>query len=220
MALYDNKYWLLSHIRNSFISTDDTGTKYHFYHIQILIPITDLGMCELVMVNESKEVKQHFSNRERYPEPEDSEDDEDEFESYDQHLDMDFGIRERSNTAAQLEKLDLARKKAAKMKHVKWETTKEPLDTSDLFVKKDVLPKPKQKSMLSTLIENFSHLPMNPYLAYSKFDGCGQVNIPTRRYKIYLTMLPPQQRNYPINICCVASAKIQDLIGLTLLKFR
>lgn len=25
MALYDNKFWLLSHIRNSFISTDDTG---------------------------------------------------------------------------------------------------------------------------------------------------------------------------------------------------
>lgn len=25
MALYDNKHWLLSHIRDSFISTDDTG---------------------------------------------------------------------------------------------------------------------------------------------------------------------------------------------------
>jgi hypothetical protein len=25
MALYDNKLWLLSHIHNSFISSDDTG---------------------------------------------------------------------------------------------------------------------------------------------------------------------------------------------------
>jgi hypothetical protein len=25
MATYNNKHWLLSHIRNSFISTDDTG---------------------------------------------------------------------------------------------------------------------------------------------------------------------------------------------------
>ena len=25
MAYYDNKHWLLSHIRNSFISSDDTG---------------------------------------------------------------------------------------------------------------------------------------------------------------------------------------------------
>lgn len=31
MALYDNKYWLLSHIRNSFISTDDTGYKKQFH---------------------------------------------------------------------------------------------------------------------------------------------------------------------------------------------
>lgn len=180
-------------------------------------------MCELIMVNENKEVKQHLGNMETYPEPEDSEDDEDDFESYDLQMDMDFGIRERSNTAAQLEKLDLARKKAAKMKHIKWETSKETPDVDDLFVKKDVsasVKKPKQKSMLSVLIENFSHLPMNPYIGYSKFDGCGQVNIPTRKYKIYLTMLPQQQRNYPINICCVATAKIQDLIGLILLKFR
>lgn len=25
MALYDNKHWLLSHIRNSFITSDDSG---------------------------------------------------------------------------------------------------------------------------------------------------------------------------------------------------
>ncbi|KAJ8941155.1 hypothetical protein NQ318_004275 [Aromia moschata] len=93
MALYDNKYWLLSHIRNSFISTDDTG------------------MCELVMVGEGKDVKQHLGNMESYPEPEDSEDDEDDFESYDLQMDMDFSIRERSNTAAQLEKLRPVKKK-------------------------------------------------------------------------------------------------------------
>lgn len=34
MAFYNNKHWLLSHIRNSFISTDDTG------------------MCEAVMLSE------------------------------------------------------------------------------------------------------------------------------------------------------------------------
>jgi len=28
MAFYDNKHWLLSHIRNSFISSDDTGASY------------------------------------------------------------------------------------------------------------------------------------------------------------------------------------------------
>lgn len=34
MATYNNKHWLLSHIRNSFISTDDTG------------------MCEAVMLSD------------------------------------------------------------------------------------------------------------------------------------------------------------------------
>lgn len=35
MATYDNKHWLLTNIRNSFISTDDTG------------------MCEIVMAGEN-----------------------------------------------------------------------------------------------------------------------------------------------------------------------
>lgn len=34
MATYDNRHWLLAHVRNSFISTDDTG------------------MCEIVMMGE------------------------------------------------------------------------------------------------------------------------------------------------------------------------
>lgn len=28
MALYDNQHWLLSHIRDSFLSTDDTGILF------------------------------------------------------------------------------------------------------------------------------------------------------------------------------------------------
>ncbi|CAH1988909.1 unnamed protein product [Acanthoscelides obtectus] len=104
MALYDNKYWLLSHIRNSFISTDDTG------------------MCELVMAGEGKDIKFHLSNMELYPDPEDSDDEEDDFESYDLPLDMDFSTRERSSTKVQLEKLDQARKKVGRMRHIRWET--------------------------------------------------------------------------------------------------
>lgn len=32
MATYNNKHWLLSHIRNSFISTDDTGIFDFWLH--------------------------------------------------------------------------------------------------------------------------------------------------------------------------------------------
>ncbi|CAG9817893.1 unnamed protein product [Phaedon cochleariae] len=203
MSLYDNKYWLLSHIRNSFISTDDTG------------------MCELIMVGESKDAKQHLRSAEPYPEPEGSEDEEDEFELFDMHQDMDFSIRERSNTAAQLEKLEHARKKTSKMKHVKWETKDPVQEFEDIFVKKDITQlkdTQKRTSTLAALLQTHSNVPRNPFIEYAKFDGSGQVNIPTKKYKIYLTMLPQEQRNYPMQVCCVASAKVQDLIGLVLLK--
>ncbi|XP_057669959.1 stress-activated map kinase-interacting protein 1 [Diorhabda carinulata] len=207
MALYDNKYWLLSHIRNSFMSTDDTG------------------MCELVMSGEAKDIKDHIKSTEPYPDPESSDDEEDEFESFDFQLDMDFNIRERSNTATQIEKLELIRKKAAKMRHIKWETNKglnKDVDIDELFAKKDInvaCKSEKPISKLSALIQKHADVPKNPFIEYAKFDGTGQVNIPTKKYKIFLTMLPPQQRNYPMPVCCVANAKVQDLIGLILLKF-
>lgn len=183
-------------------------------------------MCELVMASESKDVKQHLSRLESYPEPEESESEEDDFGSCDYPIEVNFGIRERSNTAAQLEKLDQARKKAAKMRHIKWELNKEisKTDLEDLFVKKSPVKKDgkadKAKSLLSELMKNSSNVPRNPYIEYAKFDGSGQVNIPTKKYKIFLTMLPPQQRNYPMTVTCVAFAKILELIGLILLKYR
>nr|CAI5822841.1 unnamed protein product [Callosobruchus analis] len=196
MALYDNKYWLLSHIRNSFISTDDTG------------------MCELVMAGEGKDIKLHLSKMELYPDPEDSDDEEDDFESYDLPLDMDFSSRERSSTAVQLERLDQARKKAGRMRHIRWEQrSRNAIDdeeSSNMFVKKEVKPKETHMSKFSTLMKNCSNVPRNPYIEFAKFDGSGQ---------IYVTMLPQHQRNYPMHISCVATAKIQDLIGLILLKF-
>lgn len=76
-----------------------------------------------------------------------------------------------------------------------------------------------KKSGLSSLMEQFTHLPLNPYMEYARYDGSGQVNIPTRKYRIFLTMLPEEQKHYPLYICCIAIAKIQDLIGLILLKF-
>ncbi|CAH1988907.1 unnamed protein product [Acanthoscelides obtectus] len=204
MALYDNKYWLLSHIRNSFISTDDTG------------------MCELVMAGEGKDIKFHLSNMELYPDPEDSDDEEDDFESYDLPLDMDFSTRERSSTKVQLEKLDQARKKVGRMRHIRWETRNKNApdeECSNMFVKKEVKPKKEHTSKLSALMKNCLNVPRNPYIEYAKFDGSGQVNVPVKKYKMYITMLPQHQRNYPMHISCVANAKIQDLIGLILLKF-
>ncbi|KAK5649002.1 hypothetical protein RI129_003894 [Pyrocoelia pectoralis] len=206
MALYNNKLWLLSHIRDSFISTDDTG------------------MSELVMVGD--EVPKQLADKlDCYRDPEDSEDDEDiSQESYDFHLDMDFEVqRQRSNTAVRLEKLDNAKKRAAKVKNIKWEFCSVPpseQELTDLFVRKE--PRKNvlstKKSLLSEKLEQCTNLPQNPYIEYAKFDGSAQVGILTRKYKIFLTMLPEEHRNYPMTVSCIATAKIEELIGFILLK--
>ncbi|CAG9865287.1 unnamed protein product [Phyllotreta striolata] len=222
MALYDNKYWLLSHIRSSFISTDDTGA-IRCLIIQKMYAANVSGMCELVMSGESRDVQTHLKSAEPFPDPDSSEDDEDDFLSYDLQMDADFNIRERSNTAAQIEKFELARKRASKTKSVKWESKQEcRADINELFVRKDLsqMKKPeKLTSKLSALIQSHANVPKNPFVEFAKFDGTGQVNIPTKKYKIYLTMLPAQQRNYPMPVCCVSSAKVKELIGLILLKY-
>lgn len=182
------------------------------------------GMCEVVMAGE-KMPKDVDDNLDALPVSESSEEDEDDLEhaSYDIQLDMNYGLhRQRSNTAVRLEKMEQARQKAATIKFVKWETNKTPLtetDLNDLFAKKPVTIKQKPvKSMLSEQLEKYTNMPQNPYMEYAKFDGVAQVGLMTRKYKIFLTMLPKEHRNYPIDICCIAAAKVQDLIGLICLK--
>lgn len=210
MALYDNKYWLLSHIRNSFISTDDTG------------------MCELVMVGETLP-KHLVQELDIYPDSEEEdEEDEIEHESYDIQLDTDFSHsahRQRSYTAVRLEKMDQARKRAAKIKNVKWDNNIQctSANVDDFFVKKNLetnvkgnsLPK---VSLLTKQLEECTSLPQNPYIEYVKYDGSAQVGQTVRTYKIFLTMLPEEQRNYPLVVSCLATATIQEFIGLILLK--
>jgi hypothetical protein len=46
-----------------------------------------------------------------------------------------------------------------------------------------------------------------------------QIGVPTRKYGIFLTMLEPDERNYPMHVIVLAQAKVQDLIGLICWKF-
>ncbi|KAL3280040.1 hypothetical protein HHI36_017547 [Cryptolaemus montrouzieri] len=208
MALYDNKYWLLSHIRNSFISSDDTG------------------MCEIVMSGE--DISHLKTQLDKYPDPELSEDSDDglSIESGDLSFGMDFGMRARTNTAARIEKIEQAKKKAAKMKLIKWDSKKAGSNNDSnwdsMFEKVDpkITVQMGKKSLLSQKLEECTNLPKNPYMMYAKFDGLAQVNVPTRRYKILLTMLENEYKNAPLDISCIATAKIMDLIGLILFYVR
>lgn len=90
---------------------------------------------------------------------------------------MEFSHRQRSNTAQRLEKMDIERKKAAKVKHVKWEhnlNAVTPTDQSELFQRKDFrkkAPVKKGQSLLSEQLEKCPNLPQNSFKDYVKFDG-------------------------------------------------
>ncbi|KAH8401623.1 hypothetical protein KR009_006921 [Drosophila setifemur] len=263
MATYSNKHWLLSHIRNSFISTDDTG------------------MCETVMLSDDmpKHYLRKFGNsgsggdlqgqRRRgqqqrppptggggampdmytprhpgaplqevdficYPGLDLSDDEEDmSTHSFDIQMYPEVGAhRFRSNTAQKLEKLDIAKRRAARIKIINYQEEVQPPDSEDFFRRKEVIPstndsteKPAPSSeddeVLSQLTELLAKSPkqtQNRFVEFSRFDGTSQVGMQTKRINVYLNMLPEPDRNYPLKICVLATAKILEVIGFVCYK--
>lgn len=126
--------------------------------------------------------------------------------------------------------MEHAQRKAAKIKIVKWEYPTNTLteqEREQLFTKKELVHekthngnKVRKKSLLSDMLEKCQSLPQNQYLEYAMFDGTAQFSSQIKTYKIFMTMLPEDLRNYPINVCVIASAKIRDLIGFICYKYR
>lgn len=241
MATYNNKHWLLSHIRNSFISTDDTG------------------MCETIMLSDdlpSKCIELYkvrresigipttwHSNRppedyEWYPglDQSDDEDGDPLSQSYDVQMDQDYGLRKHTVTAQKLEKLDLAKKRATKIKSIKCDDNfiLSEAEANELFTRnenyaveqikakssgddKGDCSVDERKSLLTQKLEEVRCQPINKYQQYVRFDG-NQMTVLTKSFKIFLTMLPKEQQNYPMDVCVIATAKIQEFIGLILYK--
>ncbi|CAL4165592.1 unnamed protein product, partial [Meganyctiphanes norvegica] len=102
MAAFDDRHWLLSHIHNSYITSDDTG------------------LCEVVV-----QVEPHAAPVVEFPcmaddSPPDPNDDQ-QPHSLDIASDMIFGgPRQRSYTALRLEKMKKEEKIAARIKRVSW----------------------------------------------------------------------------------------------------
>lgn len=46
-----------------------------------------------------------------------------------------------------------------------------------------------------------------------------QVDIPIRKYRIFMCMLPKEDRMYPLQIAVIATAKVLDFIGLICYKY-
>ncbi|XP_013111260.1 stress-activated map kinase-interacting protein 1 [Stomoxys calcitrans] len=251
MATYSNPHWLLCHIRNSFISTDDTGM------CETVMVSDDLPKHYLKKYNQGTLQQQHLrrflgqqlpTHHRNYDPPLqevdffcypglDQSDDEDvdlTAQSFDIQMDPEIGsYRFRSNTAQKLEKMDIARRKAAKTKCVNYEDEIIQPERSDFFVRKLVKPQPKLslengaegedssdklKSKLSIQLANSPKQVMNKFQEYAKFDGTSQSGVQTKRINVFLSMLPEKERNYPLKICVLSHAKISDVIGLVCYK--
>jgi len=90
-------------------------------------------------------------------------------------------------------------------------------EVSELFERKaNTMPKPNKpkKSLLSEQLEKFPTLPNNPFSEFAKFDGSAYAGIPTKKLRIYLTMLMDDDRNFPMTVVTIITAKVQELIGL------
>ena len=90
---------------------------------------------------------------------------------------MEFSHRQRSNTAQRLEKMDIERQNASKVKHVKWEYNPVNLENEkqqELFQRKDFRRKEnknKRHSLLSEQLDKGPKLPQNPFTHFARFDG-------------------------------------------------
>lgn len=90
---------------------------------------------------------------------------------------MEFSHRQRTNTAQRLEKMDLEKKKASKVKHIKWEYNpnnmtfeerQELFKAKDLRQNKQIIPR---RSLFAEQLEKCPELPQNPFVEYARFDG-------------------------------------------------
>uniref|UniRef100_A0A182MC44 Target of rapamycin complex 2 subunit MAPKAP1 n=1 Tax=Anopheles culicifacies TaxID=139723 RepID=A0A182MC44_9DIPT len=258
MATYNNAHWLLSHIRNSFISTDDTGVSETVMVMEDIplqfakrfretqarnierIPKTDNttmvdadsnASCTGRMQEERFGVDFEFFYS--YPGLDDTDEEDTDAlsHSYEIQIEQESGFqRQRSNTAQKLEKLEHARRKASQIRCVKLDDSsvqqfENDDDIDRLFHRRSASSMKLKSSTLkwlsSTLTEQLStlpNLPQNQFLEYAKFDGTGHIELPVRTFKVFVPALPEEQRAFPLPICVLATAKIQDFIGLVCYK--
>nr|CAG4645555.1 EOG090X072S [Lynceus sp. MCZ IZ 141354] len=113
---------------------------------------------------------------------------------------------------------------AALLTTIRW---KNPSPTLADTIKEDFFkPKPLgqegiKNSLLSDLMAHQEEVQINnPFSEYAKFEGDAlSGNSNSRKISIYLTMLEPDERSYPMRICVQASAKVFELIGLICFKY-
>uniref|UniRef100_A0A3P8V7P0 MAPK associated protein 1 n=1 Tax=Cynoglossus semilaevis TaxID=244447 RepID=A0A3P8V7P0_CYNSE len=205
MAFLDNPGIILAHIRQSHVTSDDTG----MCEMVLIDQDVDLEKCQLALVPGSKgsSVKDNHAC--------------DLSQSMDITSSWDFGIRRRSNTAQRLERLRKERQNQIKCKNIQWKersSSQSAEDLGSLFEKRDFKDRPRTTGTKSTLSLRLEQCPQqlnNPFNEYSKFDGKGHIGTTaTKKIDVYLSMQIAQEKVHPMTVVTIANARVHDLIGL------
>uniref|UniRef100_A0A8C9RYI4 Target of rapamycin complex 2 subunit MAPKAP1 n=1 Tax=Scleropages formosus TaxID=113540 RepID=A0A8C9RYI4_SCLFO len=215
MAFLDNPAIVLAHIRQSHVTSDDTG------------------MCEMVLVDHDVDLERCLLSAVPSGTSTGSADSGSQVDAtgesgtcdLSQSVDItsswDFGIRRRSNTAQRLERLRKERQNQIKCKNVQWKernASQSVEDLGSLFERKDFRDRPRcqgKQSALSLRLEQCPQQLNNPFNEYSKFDGKGHVGTTaTKKIDVYLSMQATQEKLHPMTVVTMANARVHDLIGL------
>uniref|UniRef100_A0A8C3AXP2 Target of rapamycin complex 2 subunit MAPKAP1 n=1 Tax=Cyclopterus lumpus TaxID=8103 RepID=A0A8C3AXP2_CYCLU len=217
MAFLDNPAIILAHIRQSHVTSDDTG----MCEMVLIDQDVDLEKCQLALVPGSScgstgsgpliEGGSSVTDNHGC----------DLSQSMDITSSWDFGIRRRSNTAQRLERLRKERQNQIKCKNVQWKersNSQSVEDLGSLFEKRDFKDRPRTTGTKSTLSLRLEQCPQqlnNPFNEYSKFDGKGHIGTTaTKKIDVYLSMQLAQEKVHPMTVVTIANARVHDLIGL------
>ncbi|XP_061655664.1 target of rapamycin complex 2 subunit MAPKAP1 isoform X2 [Phyllopteryx taeniolatus] len=217
MAFLDNPAIILAHIRQSHVTSDDTG----MCEMVLIDQDVDLEKCHLALVpGSSNESAMLSSLNEGFGTMADTHTC-DLSQSMDITSSWDFGIRRRSNTAQRLERLRKERQNQIKCKNIQWKERSSSQSVEDLgsfFEKRDYKDRVRSSCMKSTLSLRLEQCPQqlnNPFNEYSKFDGKGHIGTTaTKKIDVYLSMQMAQEKVHPMTVVTIANARVHDLIGL------
>lgn len=234
--MIDDYVFLISHIRNSFITSDDTGMyemiiegeeQEKMLEKRLMSWHVSAGGSLLTQTASSSSTpttQQNCSQSNHESHGLLDLDGGDLSRSFDIMPDMDYGAhRRRSNTAQRLERMKKEKRNQVKVKHIAWKTVPaeyNPDEDGHLFEKKQILMPTSTvdggppASMLSQQLQTSSGIMSNPFLEYAKYDGKAQIGVPTKKIDIFLTMAPPSERAFPLHVVVVVNAKVHELIGL------
>ncbi|XP_029921345.1 target of rapamycin complex 2 subunit MAPKAP1 isoform X2 [Myripristis murdjan] len=230
MAFLDNPAIILAHIRQSHVTSDDTG----MCEMVLIDQDVDLEKCQLALVPGSSCGSVGSSSLSEGGSSMGDSHGCDLSQSMDITSSWDFGIRRRSNTGLQqdrrekpgvaaqrLERLRKERQNQIKCKNIQWKERSSSQSVEDLrtlFEKRDFKDRPRTTGTKSTLSLRLEQCPQqlnNPFNEYSKFDGKGHIGTTaTKKIDVYLSMQMAQEKLHPMMVVTIANARVHDLIGL------